>query len=69
MKQFHVFAGPEKAYDQVPREELWFCLRKYGVTEKQVRVVQDMYSDSGGVCSWCDKGMQGKGWLTPRIGV
>ncbi|KAK3542854.1 hypothetical protein QTP70_005434 [Hemibagrus guttatus] len=33
----------EKAYDRVPREELWYCMRKSEVSEKYVRVVQDMY--------------------------
>ncbi|KAK2909600.1 hypothetical protein Q8A73_007315 [Channa argus] len=33
----------EKAYDRVPREELWYCMRTSGVAEKNVRVVQDMY--------------------------
>ncbi|KAK3567826.1 hypothetical protein QTP86_027231 [Hemibagrus guttatus] len=32
----------EKAYDRVPREELWYCMRKSGVAEKYGRVVQDM---------------------------
>ncbi|KAK3551683.1 hypothetical protein QTP70_022116, partial [Hemibagrus guttatus] len=36
----------EKAYDRVPREELWYCMRKSGVAEKYVRVVQDMYERS-----------------------
>ncbi|KAK3505959.1 hypothetical protein QTP70_003416 [Hemibagrus guttatus] len=36
----------EKAYDRVPREELWYCMRKTGVAEKYVRVVQDMYERS-----------------------
>ncbi|KAK3514670.1 hypothetical protein QTP70_021577 [Hemibagrus guttatus] len=36
----------EKAYDRVPREELWYCMRKSGVAEKYVRVVQDMYEMS-----------------------
>ncbi|KAK3553381.1 hypothetical protein QTP70_003544 [Hemibagrus guttatus] len=36
----------EKAYDRVPREELWYCMRKSGVAEKNVRVVQDMYERS-----------------------
>uniref|UniRef100_A0A8C4TF98 Myosin XVIIIB n=1 Tax=Erpetoichthys calabaricus TaxID=27687 RepID=A0A8C4TF98_ERPCA len=30
----------------VPREELWYCMRKSGVAEKYVRVVQDMYEGS-----------------------
>ncbi|KAK3519938.1 hypothetical protein QTP70_008201 [Hemibagrus guttatus] len=29
-----------------PREELWYCMRKSGVAEKYVRVVQDMYERS-----------------------
>ncbi|KAK3508983.1 hypothetical protein QTP70_015406 [Hemibagrus guttatus] len=33
-------------YDRVPREELWYCMRKSGVAEKYVRVVQDMYERS-----------------------
>ncbi|KAK3562199.1 hypothetical protein QTP86_030199, partial [Hemibagrus guttatus] len=36
----------EKAYDRVPREELWYCMRKSGLAEKYVRVVQDMYERS-----------------------
>ncbi|KAK3538598.1 hypothetical protein QTP86_006973 [Hemibagrus guttatus] len=36
----------EKAYDRVPREKLWYCMRKSGVAEKYVRVVQDMYERS-----------------------
>ncbi|KAI5616363.1 hypothetical protein C0J50_24070 [Silurus asotus] len=36
----------EKAYDRVPKEELWYCMRKSGVREKYVRVVQNMYEDS-----------------------
>ncbi|KAK3548948.1 hypothetical protein QTP70_021670, partial [Hemibagrus guttatus] len=39
-------ADLEKAYDRVPREELWYCMRKSGVAEKYVRVVQDMYERS-----------------------
>ncbi|KAK3565440.1 hypothetical protein QTP86_009696 [Hemibagrus guttatus] len=30
----------------MPREELWYCMRKSGVAEKYVRVVQDMYERS-----------------------
>ncbi|KAK3518329.1 hypothetical protein QTP86_018784, partial [Hemibagrus guttatus] len=41
-----VFVDSEKAYDRVPREELWYCMRKSGVAEKYVRVVQDMYERS-----------------------
>ena len=36
----------EKAYDKVPREEVWYCMRKSGLGEKYVRIVQYMYDDS-----------------------
>ncbi|KAK3514971.1 hypothetical protein QTP70_000740 [Hemibagrus guttatus] len=35
-----------ESIDRVPREELWYCMRKSGVAEKYVRVVQDMYERS-----------------------
>ncbi|KAK3557751.1 hypothetical protein QTP86_000296 [Hemibagrus guttatus] len=41
-----LFVDLEKAYDRVPREELWYCMRNSGVAEKYVRVVQDMYERS-----------------------
>ncbi|KAK3514278.1 hypothetical protein QTP70_012896 [Hemibagrus guttatus] len=46
-----VLENLEKAYDRVPREELWYCMRKSGVAEKYVRVVQDMYERSRTVVS------------------
>ena len=46
-KELHcVFVDLEKAYDKVPREEVWSCMRKSGLAEKYVRIVQDMYDDS-----------------------
>ena len=48
-----IFRHLEKAYDRVPREELWFCMRTSDVAEKYVRLVQNMYEyNSGEVCCW-----------------
>ena len=48
-----VFIDLEKAYDRVPREELWHCMRS-GVVEKYVRVVY-IYKDSLTMV-WCAVG-------------
>ena len=41
-----VFMDLEKAYNRVPRKELWYCMRKLGMAEKYVRLVQDVYEGS-----------------------
>ena len=46
-KELHcVFVDLEKAYDRIPREELWYCMRKSGMAEKDVRLVQNVYEGS-----------------------
>ena len=41
-----MFVDLEKAYDKVQREEVWYWMRKSGLADKYVRIVQDMYDDS-----------------------
>ena len=38
------FIDLEKAYDRVPREEIWRILRERLVPDKYVKLVQDMYT-------------------------
>ena len=39
------FVGLEKAFDRVPRKVIWWALRKVGMPEWIVRVVQIMYQN------------------------
>ena len=41
-----MFIDLEKAYDRIPRSEVWNCLRIKRVPEKYIKVIQDMYKDS-----------------------
>ena len=45
-RESYVFVNLKKAYDRVPREELWHCMTKSGIVEKYVQLVQDMYEGS-----------------------
>ena len=38
-----VFIDLEKAYDRVPRQEIWRSLREKGVMEKYVRIIKETY--------------------------
>ena len=40
---YNVFIDLEKAYERVPREELYWCMQDKGVPEKHIRVIRDMY--------------------------
>ena len=37
----------KKAYDRVPRREVWWSLRRNGVAEVYVGIIKDMYQDCG----------------------
>ena len=41
-----VFMNLEKAYDSVPPEKLWYSMRKSGIVENYVQLVEDMYEGS-----------------------
>lgn len=46
---FMCFVDLEKAYDRVPRDKLWDCLREYGVDGELIRAIQSLYKR----CSAC----------------
>ena len=41
-----VFVVWKKAYDRVPRDLIWWSLRKKGIPEQYVAIIQDMYQDT-----------------------
>ena len=45
-KPFYLaFIDLEKAFDRVPREEIWWSMRKLKIDEWLVRIVQSMYKE------------------------
>ena len=42
---YMAFVDLEKAFDRVPRKVIWWALRKLGVEEWIVRLVQGMYAN------------------------
>ena len=45
-KVYMGFVDLEKAYDRIPREVVYWCLRKRGVPDKIIRVIRMMYEGS-----------------------
>ena len=43
---YMAFVDLEKAFDRVPRKAIWWALRKFGVEEWIVRLVQGMYANA-----------------------
>ena len=46
---YFAFVDLEKAYDRIPRELVYWCLRKRGVPERTVRLVQATYKNASTV--------------------
>ena len=44
---YMAFVDLEKAFDRVPRDVIWWAMRKLGIDEWLVRLVQSMYKDVG----------------------
>ena len=66
-KALHLeFIYLEKAYDRVPRQEVWRCLREQGVPEKYVPLVKDTYEDARTRVK-TSIGLTGK--ITVRVGL
>ena len=66
-KELHmVFIDLEKAYDRVPRQEVWRCLMENGVSEKDVRPVKEPY-EVAIIQAKTRVGVEGK--ITVRMGL
>ena len=58
----------EKAYDSIPREEIWRSSRERNVPEKYIRLIQDMYQGCKTVVR-SEQQLWGGGRTTPRFGL
>ncbi|XP_037781675.1 uncharacterized protein LOC119578030 [Penaeus monodon] len=66
-EELHMFfMGLGKAYDRMPRQEAWRCMRGKGVAEKYVRLVQDVYE---GAKTRVRGSVGVRGWITVRLGL
>ena len=61
-----VFSDLEKAYDRVPRQAVWRCLREHGVPEKYMYLLKDTYDDARTQVK-TSIGVTGK--ITVRVGL
>ena len=63
-----VFVDLEKAFDRVPRKVIWWALRKLGVEEWIVRLVQGMYANARSLVPVGEGySEEFEGWCSPRI--
>jgi hypothetical protein len=45
-KDLHmIFIDPEKAYDKVPRNVMWWALQKHKISSKYITLIKDMYDN------------------------
>ena len=66
---YMAFIDLEKAFDRVPRKIIWWALRKLGVEEWNVRLVQGMYANARSQFN-VGEGYSEEfevGWCSPRI--
>ena len=63
------FINLEKAFDRVPRKVICWALRKLGVDEWIVPLVQEMYSNARSHVHIGEgySEVRSEGWLSPRL--
>ena len=42
---YMVFVDLEKAFNRVPREVIWWSLRRKGVLEREIKAIMEMYTN------------------------